>query len=167
MDNEPEARARDWIAMTNSIPKNAKCNNCTIKLVTIAYQRAPWFRLLREPLRLGMRFLVYLHHIDSGEYLVRTQACYNCIRYYKTALRERSAAFRQLHRLINPVFDYFLERIVTGEELNRAKVYAREASRGSLSQAEVDEWMKGMKIDLRNIRLDRDAKVFRGYRLRR
>ena len=32
MDNEPEARARDWIAMTNSIPKNAKCNNCTIKL---------------------------------------------------------------------------------------------------------------------------------------
>jgi len=134
--------------MMNKIHKNAKCNHCTIKLVTIAYQRAPWFRLLREPLKLGMRFLVRFHRIDRGKYLVRTQACHNCIRFYKTALMEKSATFRRLHSRINPVFDYFLERIVTDEEESRAGVYARAASKGSLNQTEVDEWMKGMKIGL-------------------
>ena len=132
----------------NKIDKNAKCNNCTIKLVTITYQRAPWFRLLREPLRLGMRFLVRFHHIDTGKYLVKTQACYNCIRFYKTALMDKSAMFRWLHSRINPVFDYFLGRIVTDEEQRQAGVYAKAASQGSLSQSEVDEWMKGMKIGL-------------------
>ena len=34
------------------------CNTCTRRLVAIAYRRAPWFRLLREPLRWGMRLWV-------------------------------------------------------------------------------------------------------------
>ena len=125
--------------------KNAICNTCTLKLVCIAYHRAPWFRLLREALKLGMRFLARLHHVDTEEYTVRTPACYHCIRFYKVALKEKSAAFRWLHSWVNPMFDYFLEKIVTKEELSRAKTYAQAASRGSLSEKEAEDWMRGMR----------------------
>jgi len=125
--------------------KNAVCNNCTLKLVTIAYQRAPWFRLLREPLKLGMRCLARLHHVDTREYVVRTPACYHCIRFYKVALKEKSATFRWLHSRVNPMFDYFIEKIVTKEELGQAKIYAQTASKGSLSEKEIEDWMRGMR----------------------
>ena len=125
--------------------QNAICNTCTLKLVTIAYQRAPWFRLLREPLKLGMRFLAYVHHVNAGEYAVRTPACYNCIRFYKVVLKEKSALFRWLHSMINPVFDHFLEDIVTAEELKKSKVYAQAASQGNLSEDEAKDWMNNMK----------------------
>lgn len=129
----------------NTQHKDAFCNTCTLKLVTIAYQRAPWFRLLREPLKMGMRFLAYTHHVNAKEYMVRTPACYNCIRFYKTALKEKSRAFRWLHSAINPVFDFCLERIVTSGELSQAKSYARAASAGSLVPSQIEEWMCGMK----------------------
>ncbi|MBI4303921.1 MAG: nitroreductase [Chloroflexi bacterium] len=125
--------------------KNAVCNTCTLKLVTIAYRRAPWFRLLREPLKLGMRTLSRIHHVNVNEYVVRTPACYNCIRFYKTALREKSATFRWLHRWMNPMFDYFLENIVTKEELSQSKSYAKAASSSGLKPEETDDWMRGMK----------------------
>ena len=125
--------------------KNAVCNTCTLKLVTIAYRRAPWFRLLREPLKLGMRLLARLHHVDTEEYAVRTPACYHCIRFYKVTLKEKSATFRWLHSWVDPVFDYFVERIVTDEELSRAKTYAQAASTGTLSKKEVEDWMCGMR----------------------
>src|SRR3990172_1394817 len=105
--------------------KNALCNTCTLKLVSIAYRRAPWFRLLREPLKLGMRCLSWLHRVDPAEYEVRTPACFGCIRFYKVALKEKSGLFRRLHDRINPVFDAILERIVTAEEIKTAKTYAR------------------------------------------
>lgn len=130
----------------NTLPKNAVCGNCTLKLVTIAYQRAPWFRLVREPLLIGMRFFVRLHHISVSEYVFPIRECHNCIRFYKTALREKSATFRWLHRWINPVFDYFLEgKIITKEELSQAKKYAQAATKGLLIQEEIDDWMRGMK----------------------
>lgn len=108
--------------------KNAVCNTCTIRLVRIAYQRAPWFRLAREPLRLGLRGLAWLHRIDPNEYEVRTESCYGCLRFYKVALKERSALFRWLNDRVNPAFDALLERIVTAEEVREAKAYAREAT---------------------------------------
>lgn len=109
--------------------KDAVCNTCTIRLVRIAYQRSPWFRLVREPLRLGMRLLAWWHHIDPAEYQVRSPGCYRCMRFYKTALKERSALFRWLNDRINPRFDALLERIVTEEEVRAAKAYARKATR--------------------------------------
>jgi len=128
--------------------KNATCNTCTLRLVTIAYRRAPWFWLLREPLKLGMKALSRLHRVNPAEYAVRTPACYNCVRFYKVALGEKSATFRWLHRWANPAFDYFLERIVTGEELAAAKAYARAASTGEIDQKHPGEWMRGMKTGL-------------------
>ena len=125
--------------------KNAVCGNCTLKLVAIAYKRAPWFRLLREPLKLGMRFLSRIYHVDTGEYLVRTTACYDCIRFYKVALKEKSAIFHLLHNGINPIFDFVIEKIVTEEERQQSKRYAQAASQGNLIENEANTWMRDMK----------------------
>lgn len=134
--------------MMNVSLKNAVCGTCTLKLVTIAYKRAPWFRLLREPLKTSMRFLARVHQVDTGEYVVRTPACYNCIRFYKVALKEKSAVFRYLHRWANPLFDYLLAEIVTREELDQSKSYAQAATNGEISEDEMTDWMRGMKTGL-------------------
>lgn len=116
--------------------KDARCNTCTIRLVAIAYRRAPWFRLVREPLRLGMRLWAWIYRLDPSEYDVRTPACYDCIRFYKTALKERSRAFRFLNDRINPIFDAFIARIVTAEEIQQAKAYAHQATEGNVHAGE-------------------------------
>jgi hypothetical protein len=121
--------------------KNAKCSTCTIKLVNIAYKRAPWFRLLREPLKLGMRGLAWLYHVDPAEYAVQTPSCYGCLRFYKVALKDKSPFFRVLNNLVNPLFDAVLERIVTPEELEHTKDYARRATNGAVSNAEASQWL--------------------------
>lgn len=134
--------------MMNIPSKNAVCGTCTLKLVTIAYRRAPWFRLLREPLKLGMRFLARVHHVNTGEYVVRTPACYNCIRFYKVALKEKSATFRCLHKWINPLFDRVIETIVTEEERKQTRDYAQSATQGSVDKKEAESWMRDMKTGL-------------------
>ena len=125
--------------------KNAVCGNCTLKLVNIAYRRAKWFRLVREPLKLGMRLLSRIHRVDINEYDVRTPECYNCIRFYKFALKEKSALFRWLHQGFNPIFDRLIERIVTAEEKQKAREYADSLSREELDKNQIREWMQGMK----------------------
>ena len=129
-------------------PKYAECNHCTYKLVAIAYQRAPWFRLFREPLIWGIRYLVWLHSVDVRAYVMRTEACNDCIRFYKTALFGKSASFRWLHNQINPIFNRFTGNIVTDEERKRAKEYALAATEGRLSEAEVADWMRSLKNSL-------------------
>lgn len=104
------------------------CNICTIKLVTLAYQRAPWFRVVREPLRLAIQALARWHRVDADDYVVRTANCYGCLRFYKTALKERSAAFRWLNSRVNPVFDALIEKIVSPAEIGEAKGYAQAAT---------------------------------------
>lgn len=128
--------------------KYAVCNHCTYKLVAIAYERAPWFRLFREPLKLGMRYLVFFHRINAKEYEVRTPSCYRCIRFYKTALFKKSASFRWLHDRFNPIFNKLISGIVTDEERNQAKQYADAASSGNVSEEESKEWMVGLKSTL-------------------
>jgi hypothetical protein len=130
--------------MTNTDEKYAVCNHCTYKLVAIAYKRAPWFRLFREPLKLGMKYLAFIHHIDAKEYQVRTPACYQCIRFYKTALFKKSASFRWLHDRFNPIFNKMIARIVTDDERKQAKIYADAASAGSVSSEESEDWMKDL-----------------------
>ncbi len=55
-----------------TVKKNALCNTCTLKLVAIAYRRAPWFRLCREPLKFGMRLLSWIYRVNPQAYEVRT-----------------------------------------------------------------------------------------------
>lgn len=135
------------IRVTPGTPKkDARCNTCTLKLVTIAYQRSPTFRLLREPLKLGMRLFAWLYRIDPQQYTVRTPACYGCIRFYKVALKERSPLFNRLNDWINPRFDTWLERIVSAEELAQAKAYARRATSGEVAPDEAAAWLPGKKM---------------------
>lgn len=106
----------------------AVCGTCTLQMVELAYRRAPWFRLVREPLRLGMKLMGRWHGIDPRRYAVRTASCHGCVRFLKTALRERSATARWLNARLNPVFDRILESIVTSDEVAAAKRYARQAT---------------------------------------
>ncbi len=131
--------------MMNMTQRNATCGNCTLKLVAIAYRRAPWFRLFREPLKFGMRILAHIHHVDPSEYRVRTPECYNCIRFYKIGLKEKSATFRWLHKWINPIFDHVIEKIVTEEERKEAKEYAQTASQGNVSKEKTETWMRDIE----------------------
>jgi len=123
---------------------------CTFKCVTIAYKRAPWLRLVREPMILGMRYFAAVHdvHGEVRDFPFPTAACRNCIRFYKTVLFRHSKSFRWLHGRANPIFNYFMDRIVTKEERKQAHEYAMTASAGTLTDKQTGEWMKGMKVGL-------------------
>ena len=110
--------------------KYGTCNICTRQLVEIAYSRAPWFRLIREPLVLGMKTLGTWHGIDAEEYHVYTDDCRGCLRFTKSELKKRSLLFSSLNRAINPIFDRILESIVGKAEVATANRYAREATQG-------------------------------------
>jgi len=137
------------------IKKSAVCNTCTLKLVSIAYRRAPWFRLFREPLRLGMRFLSWIHRVNPSEYEVRTPHCFGCIRFYKVALKEKSGLFRLMNDRFNPLFDALLERIVTEEEIKQAKTYAQAATTGEIMPEEAEKWMRGNRTGFIHIRSEK------------
>ena len=134
----------------NSPNRRPACGMCTFKCVTIAYKRAPWFRLVREPMLVGMRFFAAIHHVETEvkNFPFPTKTCYRCIRFYKSVLFKKSASFRWLHGRFNPIFNYFMDRIVTKEERKQASSYAKAACAGSLSEKETNEWMKGMKTGL-------------------
>ena len=87
-----------------------------------------------------MRIWVRLRGIDPGQYQVRSPGCYNCMRFYKTALKEESGLFRLLNSLVNPVFDAILERITSKEEINRAKAHARAAMSGEALPYDGDKY---------------------------
>ena len=108
--------------------KYSVCNTCTLQLVHIAYSRAPWFRLIREPLHLGMKIMGWWHKVDPRKYKVYTDGCYCCIRFTKTGLKERSALFRWLNDRINPLIDRILETAVSEEEIAIANRYAYHAT---------------------------------------
>ncbi len=134
----------------NNLNKRPACGMCTFKCAMIAYRRAPWFRLVREPMLVGMRFFAFMHHIEPEveTFPFPTVTCHQCIRFYKSVLLKKSPTFRWLHGRVNPLFNYFMDRIVTKEERQQARLYAQAACAGTLSGTEISEWMKGMKTGL-------------------
>ena len=118
------------------------CNTCTRRLVYIAYERSPWFRLVREPLKFAMRCWVRLYQLDPNQYEVTLPSCRNCMRFYKTVLKENSRLFRLLNKLMNPVFDIVLERIVSEEEVKKAKAHARAATAGEALPCDGERYVK-------------------------
>lgn len=117
--------------MAGPVSRVGVCNTCTIQLVAIAYSRAPWFRLVREPLKWGMLAMGWLYRVDARAWPVHTPGCAGCVRFTKTGLRERSGLFRQLNARINPLFDRVLESIVTAQEVEEARRYAARSTRRS------------------------------------
>jgi hypothetical protein len=130
--------------------KRPPCGMCTFKCAMIAYRRAPWFRLVREPMLLGMRYFAFIHHVEPQvkNFPFPTASCNKCIRFYKTVLFQKSTSFRWLHGRVNPIFNYFMDRIVTQEERKQARSYALAASAGTLTEKETNAWMNGMKTGL-------------------
>ena len=83
--------------------------------------------------------------MNPSEYEVRTPQCFGCIRFYKVALKEKSALFRRMNDFFNPLFDARLEQIVTEEEIKAAKTYARAATEGKITPEEAAKWMQGQR----------------------
>jgi hypothetical protein len=106
----------------------AICNTCTIMLVKKTYEKIWWFRFVREPLKWCMVLMGILYHIDTERYPVRTEQCRGCLRFMKTALKDRSALFRLLNGLVNPVFDRIMEQIVTADDTGEAKRHASKST---------------------------------------
>jgi hypothetical protein len=116
--------------MDTRMRKKPVCNICTVRLVETAYRKAPWFRLVREPLRLGMRLMALLYRVNPDDYKVRTPSCVGCMRFNKIALKEKSALFRFLNSAANPLFDAMLEKILSPAELRDAEQFAKDAMEG-------------------------------------
>lgn len=108
-----------------------KCGSCTLMLVRLAYRRALWFVLFREPLVLGMRIMACWHNVDARRYSVCRPECTACIRFIKNELKEKSPAFRLLNDWINPVFNRLRDSRVTGEEKAEARKFAEMAMKSS------------------------------------
>ena len=99
--------------------------------VRTAYGRVWWFRLVREPLRVGMILMARIYRIDVNNYIVRSEQCRGCVRFLKTALKERSWIFNRLNEIINPLFDRIIEKNLTAEEIQEAKRFAKESTQGA------------------------------------
>jgi len=114
----------------NGIPPSETytCNTCTWGLVRLCYGRAPWFRLVREPLVLGMRAMAWWHGVDHRRGWRGHPDCSGCVRYMKIQLKEKSPTFRLLNALIDPVFNRMRNSIVTRQELDEARSFARAAA---------------------------------------
>ncbi len=102
------------------------CKNCTLLLMEKCYGRNWWFRLVREPLLLGMRLLARWHKIEARDYLVSNPSCTGCIRFMKTGLEEKSPLFNRLHGWIGPHFKQLSETMVSEEDKAEAKRRAKE-----------------------------------------
>ena len=119
---------RDAMTLENQrVRKRAICKTCTIQLVELCYERKLWFRLFREPLVLGMRIMSSWHGIHARNYEVRNQRCYGCIRFMKEALKDKSPIFCWLNDRINPIFNQLRDEMITPQEKEEARKFAREA----------------------------------------
>ena len=103
------------------------CKNCALMMAMRCYEKHWWFRLIREPLVGGMRFLAWCNHIDTGKHGVRKSSCKNCIRFMKAELEEKSPTFNFLNRFIGPWFGNMRNAMLTPDEMAEAKRIAAEA----------------------------------------
>jgi hypothetical protein len=104
------------------------CKNCAARLAKWCYERYWWFRLVREPLLLGMRILARWHGIDARTHKVRNDECHGCVRFMKAELEAKSPVFRFFNKCIGKKVSKLRNSMLTQEELDEAKRYAREVS---------------------------------------
>ncbi len=64
------------------------------------------------------------------------------MRFYKTVLKEQSWLIRWLNYLVNPAFELNLERIVSKEEVKKAKAHARAATEGEALPCDGDKYVR-------------------------
>ncbi len=108
-------------------PTELICKMCTIRLEEVCYRRAWWFRPFREVLATGVRLFAFFSRIEPQRYITRSEGCHRCLRFQKNALKEQSGLFRWLDSWINPIFNRVRDSLLTPEELEEARSFAREA----------------------------------------
>lgn len=92
--------------------------------------------------------MIKLKGIDITDYKINNEYCINCNRFYKNALKEKSPLFLWLNNKINPLFDCWLEKIVTEDEIKKAKSHASaikdntEIPEGWNKQKNLKKWNK-------------------------
>ena len=113
---------------TRTLAPTASCKICTIRLETLCYQRAWWFRVFREILAGGIRHFRYrLSHSPEG--LSRALAdVFQMHSVPQERLKERSALFNWLDSYLNPMFNHVRNSLLTAEELENARALARRAA---------------------------------------
>ena len=114
--------------MTATGTSQVVCRNCANLLARWCYQRYWWFRLVREPLLLGMSLLAWWHGIDTRGPVASSHECKGCIRFMKNELEDKSAIFRILNNSIGKRVSRLRDSMLTQQELDEAKRYAREAN---------------------------------------
>jgi hypothetical protein len=102
------------------------CKSCALLMVRLCYGKHWWFRLVREPLVLGMRILALWNGIDARSHVVSNPECHGCVRFMKAELEEKSPTFRFLNCLIGQRFGDIRNAMLTQEELDVAKRHAKE-----------------------------------------
>lgn len=112
--------------MTQEVSRIA-CKNCAYRLAIWCYEKHWWFRLIREPLLMGMRLLAWWHGIDARTHAVRNAECHGCIRFMKAELEEKSPTFRFLNNIIGRKFTTLRDSLLNRQQLEEAKRFAREA----------------------------------------
>ncbi len=113
---------------TRTLAPTASCKICTIRLETLCYQRAWWFRVFREKLASGIRVFAIVYLIRPKDCLARSPMCFKCIRFRKNALKERTALFNWLDSYLNSMFNRVRDSLLTAEELENARALARRAA---------------------------------------
>ena len=103
------------------------CKNCASRLAEWCYAQHWWFRLIREPLLMGMRSMAWWHGIDARKHGVRNPECHGCIRFMKNELEEKSSTFRFLNEHLGKKVNKLRDSMLTQQQLDEAKRYAREA----------------------------------------
>lgn len=103
------------------------CKMCTIHLEKLCYQRAWWFRIVRECFATGIRIFSVVYRIRPNDYKTRSKMCHKCIRSRKNALKERSRLFSWLDSYLNPLFNRIRDSLLTSAELDDARALARRA----------------------------------------
>lgn len=113
----------------------AVCPGCTLLVVREAYRRHPWFRIFRGPLWLGMWVLSWWHGFSADDYLVRNPTCYDCLRFRKNLLTEKSALFNALNRLLGRYLGRMLGELAPDVDLESKKAMARRSTFRTLDEA--------------------------------
>jgi hypothetical protein len=105
----------------------ATCRMCTITLLKLCYRRAWWFRPFREVFATGIRVFALFHPVPPEAYAARSPLCRGCLRFRKNAIRQDSPLFRWLDARLNPVFNRVRDSLLTPQEIEHAREFARRA----------------------------------------
>jgi hypothetical protein len=106
----------------------AGCKVCPVYLMRLCSERRWWFRLIREPLAVGMRIMAWMHRVPVPPQSLFSQSCQCCLRPMKMQLYRKSALFRFADGILSPWFNRLRRSLFTEEELQESKQIAQQAS---------------------------------------